>query len=137
MPLLTSLQAKWLLIMADAVLKNSVCFVSHLSLTFSLYWLSLVITNQPSLFTWKGWHRVTCSIFTARRGCRIESLRIHFKKSKFWNLQLLSYILLPLSLSLSQPHIHHTRTDFGGFWKKLSRIFDDDFFVFLTNKIFF
>ena len=42
--------------------------------------------------TWKGWHRGACAMFTARRGCRIESFRMYFKNSKFFNLELLSYI---------------------------------------------
>ena len=44
---------------------------------------------------------VVCAIFTARRGCRIESLRIHVKKSKFLYLELLSYICLSFCLSPS------------------------------------
>ena len=44
---------------------------------------------------------VACAIFMARQGCRIESLRIDFKNSKIFKLELLSSLCLSLSLNPS------------------------------------
>ena len=44
---------------------------------------------------------VACAIFMARQGCRIESLRIDFKNSKIFKLELLSSLCLALSQSLT------------------------------------
>ena len=58
----------------------------------------IVITNKAFLLG-RVVIGVAWSIFTARRGCRIESLKIHSKNLKISIFELLSY----LSLSLSFP----------------------------------
>ena len=75
--------------------------ISHsrsISLFLSLILFSLSLSIALVGRVGKG---VACTIFTARRGCRIESLRIlHLKKYKFLNFELLLYLSLSLSLTL-------------------------------------